>query len=124
MTLVLPITIINSFIMVAFSVSPKSIAVYEPPKHDDEVTSNGYSEYYELVCIILMRCIATLNQGSWVSSPKDSVFPETIPEEASSVEEERVVIFRLPSTSFKPSVYTVCIYLAGIHRFYVNTNGL
>ena len=33
---------------------------------------------------------------SWLSSPKDSVFPETIPEEASSLEEERVVIFRLP----------------------------
>ncbi|XP_017847563.1 protein unc-80 homolog [Drosophila busckii] len=34
--------------------------------------------------------------GSWVSSPKE-FFPETIPEEASSVEDERVVIFRLPS---------------------------
>lgn len=43
----------------------------------------------------------------WVSSPKESVFPETIPEEASSVEEERVVIFRIPPSSFKPSVYTV-----------------
>lgn len=33
---------------------------------------------------------------SWgVTSPKESVFPETIPEEVSSVEEERVVIFRL-----------------------------
>ncbi|KAH8311397.1 hypothetical protein KR044_006087 [Drosophila immigrans] len=35
-------------------------------------------------------------EGSWVSSPKE-FFPETIPEEASSVEDERVVIFRLPS---------------------------
>ncbi|XP_067617924.1 protein unc-80 homolog isoform X6 [Eurosta solidaginis] len=34
--------------------------------------------------------------NSWVSSPKE-FFPETIPEEASSVEDERVVIFRLPS---------------------------
>jgi hypothetical protein len=34
---------------------------------------------------------------SWgITSPKDSVFPETIPEEASSLEEERVVIFQLP----------------------------
>lgn len=41
-----------------------------------------------------------------MSSPKECVFPETIPEEASSVEEERVVIFRLPAESFKPSVYT------------------
>lgn len=50
--------------------------------------------------------------GSWVSSPKDSVFPETIPEEASSVEEERVVIFRLPASSniFDQPFYTV-IYL-------------
>lgn len=46
--------------------------------------------------------------GSWLSSPKDCVFPETIPEEASSVEEERVVIFRLPATSnlFDQPFYT------------------
>uniref|UniRef100_A0AAG5CN78 Protein unc-80 homolog n=1 Tax=Anopheles atroparvus TaxID=41427 RepID=A0AAG5CN78_ANOAO len=45
---------------------------------------------------------------SFVSSPKDSVFPETIPEEASSVEEERVVIFRLPMDGGvpDPSYYT------------------
>ncbi|XP_030370602.1 protein unc-80 homolog [Scaptodrosophila lebanonensis] len=36
-------------------------------------------------------------EGSWVSSPKEFAFPETIPEEVSSVEDERVVIFRLPS---------------------------
>ncbi|XP_025829365.1 protein unc-80 homolog [Agrilus planipennis] len=48
----------------------------------------------------------------WVSSPKDTVFPETIPEESSSTEEEHVVIFRLPSLhesdSFlrDPLVYT------------------
>ncbi|XP_076183174.1 unc80, NALCN channel complex subunit isoform X2 [Ptiloglossa arizonensis] len=33
----------------------------------------------------------------WVSSPKDTVFPETIPEESSGAEDEHVVIFRLPS---------------------------
>ncbi|KAL0270475.1 UNVERIFIED_CONTAM: hypothetical protein PYX00_007876 [Menopon gallinae] len=40
---------------------------------------------------------ATDEEGNWVSSPKDTVFPETIPEESSSTEEEHVVIFRLPS---------------------------
>lgn len=50
--------------------------------------------------------------GSWLSSPKDCVFPETIPEEASSVEEERVVIFHLPPSSAlgasdQPSFYAV-----------------
>lgn len=54
--------------------------MYEPPKHDEELP--------------------------WVSSPKETGFPETIPEEASSIEEERVVIFRIPSSS-KPSIYTV-----------------
>lgn len=50
---------------------------------------------------------------SWVSSPKDTVFPETIPEESSSTEEEHVVIFRLPSLHESdgflrdPSIYTV-----------------
>lgn len=48
-------------------------------------------------------------KASWVSSPKDCVFPETIPEEASSLEEERVVIFRLPASSniMDQSFYTV-----------------
>ncbi|XP_056632405.1 protein unc-80 homolog isoform X2 [Diorhabda sublineata] len=52
------------------------------------------------------------DEGSWVSSPKDTVFPETIPEESSSTEEEHVVIFRLPSLNESdgftrdPSIYT------------------
>ncbi|XP_065337258.1 protein unc-80 homolog isoform X7 [Cloeon dipterum] len=33
----------------------------------------------------------------WVSSPKETVFPETIPEESSSTEEEHMVILKLPS---------------------------
>ncbi|KAK0161492.1 hypothetical protein PV327_009957 [Microctonus hyperodae] len=37
-------------------------------------------------------------ENNWVSSPKDTVFPETIPEESSSTEDEHVVIFRLPSS--------------------------
>uniref|UniRef100_A0A8D8LFR6 Protein unc-80 homolog n=1 Tax=Cacopsylla melanoneura TaxID=428564 RepID=A0A8D8LFR6_9HEMI len=40
--------------------------------------------------------------GAWpgaLSSPKDLNFPETIPEESSSVEEEHVMIYRLPSIS-------------------------
>lgn len=65
--------------------SPHSAAMSDTPRHDDD--------------------------GSWVSSPKDSVFPETIPEEASSIEEERVVILNLQSTpnSTDPSFYTVNI---------------
>lgn len=48
-----------------------------------------------------------------MSSPKDTVFPETIPEESSSTEEEHVVIFRLPSLHEsdgflkESSIYTV-----------------
>lgn len=44
-----------------------------------------------------------------MSSPKEFIFPETIPEEASSVEDERVVIFRLASASnlMDNSFYTV-----------------
>ncbi|RZF41260.1 hypothetical protein LSTR_LSTR010488, partial [Laodelphax striatellus] len=48
--------------------------------------------------------------GTWISSPKDTVFPETIPEESSSTEEEHVVIFRLPSLAdsdgLKEQIYT------------------
>ncbi|CAH2006084.1 unnamed protein product [Acanthoscelides obtectus] len=52
------------------------------------------------------------DEGGWVSSPKDTAFPETIPEESSSTEEEHVVIFRLPSLHESdgflrdPSIYT------------------
>ncbi|XP_034937651.1 protein unc-80 homolog isoform X5 [Chelonus insularis] len=38
-------------------------------------------------------------ENNWASSPKDTVFPETIPEESSSTEDEHVMIFRLPSLS-------------------------
>ncbi|XP_073988249.1 unc80, NALCN channel complex subunit isoform X3 [Rhodnius prolixus] len=51
-----------------------------------------------------------IEDEGWVSSPKDTVFPETIPEESSSTEEEHVVIFRLPSLAdsegLKESIYT------------------
>jgi hypothetical protein len=36
----------------------------------------------------VMNCLL---QGNWLSSPKDTIFPETIPEESSSTEEEHVV---------------------------------
>ncbi len=65
--------------------------------------------------VVLIENINHLShiQVSWLSSPKDCVFPETIPEEASSIEEERVVIFRLPAASknIDPSFYTVCIFI-------------
>lgn len=52
--------------------SPTNTSIFsETPKHDDEIS----------------LCIA---------SPKDPVFPETIPEEASCSEEEHVLLFRLP----------------------------
>ncbi|XP_023318464.1 protein unc-80 homolog isoform X2 [Trichogramma pretiosum] len=37
------------------------------------------------------------DESGWVSSPKEKAFPETIPEESSSTEDEHVVIFTLPS---------------------------
>ncbi|KAG5670542.1 hypothetical protein PVAND_000797 [Polypedilum vanderplanki] len=52
--------------------SPTNTSFSETPKHDDDISS---------------MCIA---------SPKEPVFPETIPEEASSIEEEHVLLFRLP----------------------------
>ncbi|CAH1391399.1 unnamed protein product [Nezara viridula] len=48
----------------------------------------------------------------WVSSPKDTVFPETIPEESSSTEEEHVVIFRLPSLADSEGLKESSIYTA------------
>lgn len=57
---------------------------------------------------------------SWVSSPKDCVFPETIPEEASSIEEERVVMLRLPPgpQNQDPSVYNLVCQTFFYNNFY------
>jgi hypothetical protein len=52
--------------------SPTNTSLSETPRHDDDISS---------ICI---------------ASPKEPVFPETIPEEASSIEEEHVLLFRLP----------------------------
>ena len=82
--------------------SPQSTSLSEVMKHDDDVSS-VYECYF-----IFLKLITS--QGSWVSSPKDCVFPETIPEEVSSIEEERVVIFRLPTSSYS-SYYTVNNYV-------------
>ncbi|XP_060802082.1 protein unc-80 homolog isoform X1 [Amyelois transitella] len=54
---------------------------------------------------------ASTEEEPWLSSPKDTIFPETIPEESSSTEEEHVFIYRLPSeqtfgSNFK-GAYTV-----------------
>lgn len=64
---------------------------------------------YSKLFSILYEIYSNFNvsQTVWVSSPKESVFPETIPEEASSIEEERVVIFRLPYSNDDPSLYRV-----------------
>ncbi|XP_025208646.1 protein unc-80 homolog isoform X2 [Melanaphis sacchari] len=38
----------------------------------------------------------SLDDEIWITSPKDKCFPETIPEESSSTEDEQVVIFHIP----------------------------
>ena len=61
--------------------SPTNTSIFsETPKHDDEIS----------------LCIA---------SPKEPMFPETIPEEASSIEEEHVLFIRLPQ-GHDPHFYT------------------
>lgn len=90
----------------------------------------------------MQHTIRILNhlQGTWVSSPKDTVFPETIPEESSSTEEEHVVIFRLPSLHESdgflrdPSIYTVTnfkvffgylrkyVYILGRNEYHSTSN--
>jgi hypothetical protein len=46
-----------------------------------------------LQCSSVQRYLkeTTLFQNNWLSSPKETIFPETIPEESSSTEEEHVV---------------------------------
>lgn len=42
---------------------------------------------------------------SYIASPKEPIFPETIPEEASSLEDEQIVLLRLPQGP-DPTFYT------------------
>ncbi|XP_072929178.1 protein unc-80 homolog [Epargyreus clarus] len=42
---------------------------------------------------------ASTEDEPWISSPKDTIFPETIPEESSSTEEEHVFIYQMPPES-------------------------
>lgn len=73
----------------------------KPKKKDEDSFQNGKQE----------------DSSSWVSSQREYQFPETIPEEASSLEEERVVIFRLPgpASAAPPSLYkVVCVSASSI----------
>lgn len=75
--------------------SPTNTSIFsETTKHDDEIS----------------LCIA---------SPKEPVFPETIPEEASSIEEEHVLLFRLPHGP-DPSFYTADASL--LHQSHYQTS--
>nr|XP_037867403.1 protein unc-80 homolog isoform X7 [Bombyx mori] len=64
---------------------------------------------------------ASTEEEPWLSSPKETIFPETIPEESSSTEEEHVFIYRLPSEqNFGGSVkeaYTVYAADPSIFQF-------
>ncbi|XP_021940294.1 protein unc-80 homolog isoform X4 [Zootermopsis nevadensis] len=59
------------------------------------------------------------DEENWLSSPKDTIFPETIPEESSSTEEEHVVIFRLPSLPESDTLKESSIYTAETSVFHV-----
>ncbi|XP_032667266.1 protein unc-80 homolog isoform X6 [Odontomachus brunneus] len=61
--------------------------------------SQSISAYSDQAAPPSSKIIDDDQQSTWLSSPKDTVFPETIPEESSGAEDEHVVIFRLPSLS-------------------------
>ncbi|CAH0559503.1 unnamed protein product [Brassicogethes aeneus] len=77
---------------------------------DSHPNSHGNANLPSTVTVT--ATITKVDDDGWSSSPKDTVFPETIPEESSSTEEEHVVIFRLPSLNEAdgflrdPSIYT------------------
>ncbi|KAK9884494.1 hypothetical protein WA026_007335 [Henosepilachna vigintioctopunctata] len=96
--------------------SPEDVQ-HESPSHGMGVTSSETQNISLGTTPTTVTVTATITKISddevaWVSSPKDTVFPETIPEESSSTEEEHVVIFRLPplheADGFlrDPSIYT------------------
>ncbi|RZC42316.1 unc-80 -like protein, partial [Asbolus verrucosus] len=90
--------------------SPPSQGISASSSEQQHLFSTGPSSTTVTVTATITK-IAD-DENNWVSSPKDTVFPETIPEESSSTEEEHVVIFRLPSLHESdgflrdPSIYT------------------
>ncbi|CAB3250721.1 unnamed protein product [Arctia plantaginis] len=61
---------------------------------------------------------ASTEEEPWLSSPKDTIFPETIPEESSSTEEEHVFIYRLPSEqNFGGAIKEYAVYTANPEIF-------
>ncbi|KAL1497693.1 hypothetical protein ABEB36_008611 [Hypothenemus hampei] len=87
----------------------------KPSQGGDTFTNNGLDHEnveQETSTVPVTVITATITSkyedeaNNWVSSPKDTVFPETIPEESSSTEEEHVVIFSLPPLSEDPAIYT------------------
>ncbi|XP_015837449.1 protein unc-80 homolog isoform X10 [Tribolium castaneum] len=90
--------------------SPPSQGISASSSEQQHLFSCGPSSTTVTVTATITKI--TDDESNWVSSPKDTVFPETIPEESSSTEEEHVVIFRLPSLHESdgfirdPSIYT------------------
>lgn len=66
------------------------IAIFSLGKHSNAESTHSATTY---------STETPKHEEEWLGSPKDCNFPETIPEEASSIEEERVVIFRIPSAA-------------------------
>ncbi|XP_060527222.1 protein unc-80 homolog isoform X3 [Cylas formicarius] len=95
------------------------IATKESPTLSQQVSASSSEQQNLLAGLTTTTTVSVTapppkydDETGWVSSPKDTVFPETIPEESSSTEEEHVVIFRLPSLHETdgflrdPSIYT------------------
>lgn len=52
---------------------------------------------------------ASTEDEPWLSSPNDAIFPETIPEESSSTEEEHVVNYTLDILLLLPNLMTLVL---------------
>lgn len=94
--------------------SPPSQGISASSSEQQHITSTAPVSTQIPTTVTVTATITKIeDDNAWVSSPKDTVFPETIPEESSSTEEEHVVIFRLPSLHESdgflrdPSIYTV-----------------
>ncbi|CAG9579717.1 unnamed protein product [Danaus chrysippus] len=66
-------------------------------KEESIVNGSPPSQHISIVHSEAPSKQASTEDEPWLSSPKDTIFPETIPEESSSTEEEHVFIYRLPS---------------------------
>ena len=72
---------------------------------DDDVSAKRWYQNKNCLYQLDIQLDPYHSQNIWVSSPKDTVFPETIPEESSGAEDEHVVSIQNKQPLLMPTLF-------------------